>query len=231
MNEVGLRQVLIPLKRLAGAKSRLAAVLNPPERRALVLTMLTHVVAAVQQAVPAAAIRLVSNEPTAAQLAAQLGIGLIEDHCGELNGALTDARALAAAQGAREVLILAADLPQLTAADVAQLFGGLAAADVVIGPDAADSGTNALALRLPAGLAPALHYGAASALPHARAAAAAGLRVGWYRSATLGLDVDDAAALLRLQAAAQNGGGILADGAAAGTEGGTDGNDRAVGGA
>jgi 2-phospho-L-lactate guanylyltransferase len=231
MSEAVQRRVLIPLKRLAGAKSRLSALLTPAERRDLVLEMLAHVVAAVRESAAAPPISLVSNEPTAGQLAQQLGIELIEDQCGELNAALTDARAISAALGTEQLLILAADLPQVSAADVEQLFGGLAEADVVIGPDAAGLGTNALALQLPQGLALALCYGAASAGPHAQAAAAAGLRVGWYRSAALGLDVDDAAALERLRAAGQNGGGILADGATPDTEGGRHGDDRAVGGA
>lgn len=198
-----MQHILIPLKQLVGAKTRLAAVLAPEQRRRLVMTMLTHVVTTAQAACGKTAepmISLVSNEPTSACLAQQLAVGALADEVGELNGALTAARALLAQRGVTRLLVLAADLPRLTVADVRALLAGLDEADVVIGPDRAQRGTNALALRLPAALALPLQYGPDSAVAHQAAAQQLGLRVQHYRSPTLGFDVDDVAGLAEVQA-------------------------------
>lgn len=188
---------VIPVKPLALAKSRLAGVLAPAERRGLVLEMLACVLRALHAA-PAqiAAAWLASPDPEVLALAAELGARPLPDAGAGLNQALERARATLVAAGAPALLVLPADVPLVEPADIATLAAALSGgADVVLAPDAAGQGSNALGMRLPSPLP--FRFGTASAAAHRRAAAEAGLVLVEHRSPTLGLDVDDPASLAR----------------------------------
>lgn len=191
---------VVPVKRLERAKSRLAAVLAPAERRLLVLEMLGRVLATLCRS-PLAAIWVVSGDPLVLAQASRYGARPLREREGELNSALEHARAVAIAAGADALLIVPADVPLLRADDVRGMLGLLrAGADVALAPDDAGLGTNALALRATAGLP--FSFGEESALRHMGLAAERGLVARRFASPTLELDVDDPVSLARYRALA-----------------------------
>ena len=92
-----------------------------------------------------------------------------------------------------------ADLPWLTAADVAGLIAGLELADVVVGPDAQHLGTNALALGDAIDL-PTAFGRADSFREHVARATALGHRVQLHESPGIAFDVDTPADLRAMSA-------------------------------
>jgi 2-phospho-L-lactate/phosphoenolpyruvate guanylyltransferase len=185
---------VVPLKNLAYAKSRLAGRLNPTQRRRLVREMLERVLAKLllcRSESLLAAVSLVSSDPEAQALALALGVTLLPERAGGLNAALEGARATLTAAGEPAMLVVPGDVPLITQRDVRGMVDLLASgADVVLAPDAAGCGTNALALRLPSALP--LQFGIDSALLHRCSAARLSLQLREYRSATLALDIDTA---------------------------------------
>jgi 2-phospho-L-lactate/phosphoenolpyruvate guanylyltransferase len=183
--------VLIPLKRLDAAKSRLAPALSVAERRRLMAAMVEHV-ARTAVAADAGRVVLVSSDPAAPALAGRLGIGCVSDAGLPWNPGLAHARArLPAPAGA--VLYLAGDLPLVEVGDIAALIeaGGNKAA--VVGR-AHDGGTNALWVSPAAAFEPAFGE-PASATVHAARALEAGLRVAVLDRPGIARDVDTPADL------------------------------------
>ena len=134
-------QTIIGLKRLAVTKQRLIPHLSQTERRRLMLGMLETVVAAVHDA-RLGPVALATSEPTAAALAAQLGVAVLSD--GDLNwndGLVHALSSLITPPDA--VLYLAGDLPLVTAAELRQFVAAAPARGVCVAR-ARDAGTNAL---------------------------------------------------------------------------------------
>lgn len=188
---------IVPVKALERAKSRLAGVLTPPERRMLVTEMLGRVLAALGQP-PVARAWVVSADPVVLALAAARGATPLPEAAAGLNSALEYARLAARAAGADALVVLPADVPLVAPGDVRALAGLLALADVALAPDTAGRGTNALALRAGADLPFA--FGEGSAERHLQLAAARGLAARLYHSPSLALDVDDQPSLARYRA-------------------------------
>lgn len=221
---------VVPVNIMARAKSRLAGVLSPIERRALVREMLLRVLKTLnacaahtpRAATPAltcggrsvweqaeidpwawppllSAVWVVSADPEALALAGAGGARPLRVDTGDLNRDLEQARKVVRAAGADAMLVLHADLPLVTCDDIVGLSGALASgADMVIAPDEAMSGTNALGLWLAADLP--FQFGPSSFARHNAAAAWRELIVEVYRSPTLALDVDTPAGLERYRA-------------------------------
>jgi 2-phospho-L-lactate guanylyltransferase len=164
---------LVPLRLAVSAKSRLGAVLAPAERAALASAMARDVLAALAGTPGLARLIVVAPDPAAGALAEEFGAGLQLDPPGcDLAQSLQHACAAAAAAGADGALVIPADLPALTAADVGQLLAAHTGGVTVV-PAGNDGGTNALLLT-PADTIPCLH-GPDSARRHLAAAAAAGV--------------------------------------------------------
>jgi len=152
--------LIVPVKRLAAAKSRLrgAAPGVPHERLALALAQDT-----VAAAVACAEVLVVTADPTAARELAALGARVVPDRPDAgLNAALAYGASLAAAPG-RRLAGLTADLPALRPDD---LRSALTAAGGQAGfvPDSAGYGTTLLAA--PAGGPLEPHFGPGSAAAH-----------------------------------------------------------------
>jgi 2-phospho-L-lactate guanylyltransferase len=197
--------LVIPMKDLARAKSRLAEILSPEARRTLVLDMLRRVLATLSPGrghhatvAPAGThpptpdiecVWIMSADPTILALTTELGARPLHDPTANLNAALEWARTAVTAAGADALLIIPADVPRITRADLAGLTASLQAGSaLVIAPDRAGHGTNALGLRLPSPL-PFL-FGPDSFAQHLEAARRLGLTARIYASPTLALDVD-----------------------------------------
>jgi 2-phospho-L-lactate guanylyltransferase len=136
--------VVVPVRALEGAKSRLGAVLDAEERRDLVVGMLRRTIAAALATPGVVEVIVVSPDPEALAIAGADGAHPLLQQSRGLNPAFQEARA--AATGDR-MLLLPADLPTITSDD---LVGILAAGDaagspsVVLAPDRHRLGTNAL---------------------------------------------------------------------------------------
>lgn len=191
---------IVPVKTLYQAKSRLAEVLTPAARHALVLEMLERVLRTLRDpAIGFEVIWLVSADPVVLEAGAGWGASVLHEIGGELNLALEQARTAAFAAGAEAVLVVPGDVPLMTPEDVVAMTTLLSAgADVAIAPDAANEGTNALGLRRQASIP--FSFGLASAMRHQAEAAARGLHVTIYQSPTLALDIDRPAHLVRYRA-------------------------------
>ena len=193
--------VLIPLKRLDAAKTRLAPALTETERGRLMAGMLARVVRAAVGA-GAGRVALASSDPSAPELARRLGVDCVSDGGLPWNEGLVHARSLLD-RPAGAVLYLAGDLPLVDAADVAALVDAGAEATAVIGR-AHDGGTNALCVCPAGAFVPA--FGAArSASVHVARARGHGLDVVVLDRPGIARDVDtpaDLAAVRRLSAAA-----------------------------
>ncbi len=197
--------LVIPIKDLARAKSRLAEILPPDARRTLVLEMLRRVLATLLPGrehhgtvAPAGThqvrpdiecVWIMSADPTILALTTELGARPLPDPTADLNAALEWARTVVTAAGADALLIIPADVPRITPADLAGLTASLQAGSaLVIAPDRAGSGTNALGLRLPSPLP--FQFGPDSFAHHLETARRLGLTTRIYASPTLALDVD-----------------------------------------
>lgn len=172
---------VMAVKHIDRAKSRLADVLSPRQRRQLVLAMFADTVVAAT-AVPAIrSLTVVTPDPSIAALASELGAHVLgEPAAGSdpLNAALAAGAAdVRDRHGPTQLLALQADLPALRPAELADLLAvaPLGARSMVV--DHTGTGTAALLVRDP-GAALDPRFGADSARAH-RAAGAEPLTGHW----------------------------------------------------
>jgi 2-phospho-L-lactate guanylyltransferase len=161
--------ILIPVKNLANAKQRLAAVLDQPTRTELAHAMLVDVVLAVSGC--KVEVALVTSDPFALHVAAHRGLEIIRDAS---NRSETDAIEMATRvcqeRGIESTLVIPADIPLIEAADIQMIYEHAPARGSVLVAAADKRGTNAV-LRRPAALFP-LRFGNDSFVPHHAAAKA-----------------------------------------------------------
>jgi len=193
--------ILVPVKHLETSKQRLSALLSPSERFALAEAMLQDVLSALAACSQREHVALVSGDARAHRLAKQHGFGIIDDpdDPGE-TGAIEMATRAAIERGAEFTLVLPADIPLITAAEVDQIFVAAPPEGSVLVPSASGRGSNAV-FRQPADLFP-LRFGNDSFQPHLAAARATGKPVQVLRLAGIGVDIDEPADLPDLLAAA-----------------------------
>ena len=181
---------MVPVKPLDRAKSRLASALAPAERASLVQSLLERTVGILRQVPAVTEILVVTRDPGVAGWASQTGSQVLrEDREPDLNRELASATRLAQAQRAEAVLILHADLPRVTAADVEAMTAFAATPPiVVVAPDRRGRGTNAL-LCMPPGLIE-YRFGPDSFALHCAQAQAVGARLEVCSSPGLAFDLD-----------------------------------------
>jgi 2-phospho-L-lactate guanylyltransferase len=165
-------QVLVPVKGLDTCKQRLAEVLDPGQRRSLMLGLLEDVIEQAFAAETVSGVSCVTTDEEAAEVAVHLGARVISDGGLAWNEGLRHALRQIAPRPAA-VAFISADLPHLSPGDIDALAEALSVRAVVIGR-ARDGGTNALALQPPHVIMPAFGRRASAAV-HARLAEAAGI--------------------------------------------------------
>lgn len=188
---------IIPVKPPGEGKSRLEGALRPAERAALSRAMFRRVLKA---AIAAGTDTIVVSRDAAIRRQAEVeGAWALDEAEGSgLNGALEAARGFLAARGAEALLVLPADLPAIEPDDVRALTAiARTAPSVVIAPDGAGQGTNALLLA-PLG-AIDFGFGPDSCARHCDAARRAGIVPVVLRRPGLALDIDTPADLERLR--------------------------------
>ena len=180
--------LLVPVKPFDQAKSRLSGVLAPAERARLSRRLLARTLEVAQASGLFEDILVVSRDPAVLELARQSGATAVPERGVDLNAALAQTRLQAEQAGAEAALVVPADLPLVTEADLRSVCElGAAHADVVLAP-AQDGGTNALWLRLPGCVEFA--FGDRSFERHRAAATNGPCRLAIYESDTIGLDLD-----------------------------------------
>lgn len=177
---------LVPIRSFASAKRRLSSRLDPDQRTRLCVAMALRVIRTLRAHPGLAGVAVVSPDPAVRAWAAQLASAVLDETGTGLNAALDHAARALQRLGANCLLIVPADVPALTTADVNSMLD--ARADVVIVPAARDGGTNALRLTLPLRLA--FQFGADSAATHLAAARRADASVSLLPLRSLARDID-----------------------------------------
>jgi 2-phospho-L-lactate guanylyltransferase len=183
--------VIIPVKPLNRAKSRLSGVLSPEERYHLAESMLRHVLSVVQTVPQVMGTLVISRDNKALSIAREYGARTVQESgTPELNRALMRATQVVARWKGAAVFVLPADLPLIAAEDVAGMIemSGHSAQSVVIATDQHEDGTNAMFIRPPGLIDYA--YGEGSYTRHKQLAQDVGAEVHVYHSERLLLDID-----------------------------------------
>jgi len=185
-------QALVPLKDLVQAKTRLAGLLRPSERRALAQAMVQDVLSVLSGHPEVARVTLLSDDPGAEMLAANYGCDCLAERdlgASGLNALLEEAVTRLARGTGQPLLVLHGDLPLLGSDDITAVLaqqrgcGGL-----VIGCDREGTGTNLLAFE--EGCAVPFRFGPDSCARHLAAARAAGITALVVQRPGIALDID-----------------------------------------
>lgn len=187
--------VLVPVKPLTRAKSRLATVLSAEQRTQLAEATLRHTLQVVMEVPQVTGVLVISRDGRVLSLAREMQAHTVQESgAPELNNALMRATQVLRSWRADAVLIIPADIPLINAEDLTHIIRmGQNAASVVITPDDKHDGTNALFVR-PPGLFD-YAYGENSFHHHQERAREADGTVYVYESERLCLDLDTPADL------------------------------------
>ncbi len=142
---------VVPVKLFARTKRRLMPLLAHHERGALARAMLTDVLSALVRAHSLAGIMVITGDADAATMARAAGAVVVADaENAGTTAAVTLAAAHLAGAGRDGMLVIPADVPLITPADVEMIVAThRAAPSVTLVPASIDGGTNALACSPP----------------------------------------------------------------------------------
>jgi 2-phospho-L-lactate guanylyltransferase len=192
---------VVPIKELDGAKQRLAALLSPAHRRALIEVMMGEVLEAVAATNSLAGIIVVTVDPQAAALAMRLGARVVTDgardgHTGSVMGGVR----LLAREGRGGMLTLPADIPAVTSQEISLVIGAhLPGRSFTISPAHDHLGSNTVICSPPDAVP--LRFGDNSYYPHLEAAERSGVEPMVMPQPGIAMDIDhpaDLAAFLRM---------------------------------
>lgn len=179
-----MRVIAVPVKSLERSKSRLRGVLTPLERGALTLAMLEDVLD-VAQRMAGWDTWVVSRDEVVLEVAARRGVRAVAEERAGLTPAVRQVEALALAERAQSLAVLAGDLPLLTAEALTAALRTLG--PVVLGRSARE-GTSLL-LRRPPRAIPA-RFGVDSLRRHLELARVKGLPAAVVDRRELAFDLD-----------------------------------------
>ncbi len=184
---------IVPVRSFESAKSRLGEPLDAEERQTLVAGLLDRTIKAASGVDAIESIVVVSPDPVVLRAAAAAGATPVRQPDDGLNEGLRAATRWATADGATAVIVLAADLPAISAAAIEAVVAAAAAgrrsdrAIVAIVADRHGRGTNVLLVSPPDAIAFTFGSGSrASHLAEAQAANAVALEL----DGPLALDLD-----------------------------------------
>jgi len=185
---------LVPIKSRAECKGRLAGLLAPAERLRIVREMAGRVLAAARGTRWVDHVAVVSPERDSVPM----DVLVLDDPSCGLNPALEFARHELVVRGAGELVVLPADLPLVTAADIDLLVTLGRRTGFALATDTACTGTNALFLK-PAD-AFRFQFGPDSRRHHHAEAARLGTSPVYVRTRGLEFDLDRVEDLIHLRA-------------------------------
>lgn len=187
-------RAVVPLKDLVQAKTRLAGLLSPSERRALAQAMVEDVLSVLCAHPQVSQVILISDDPAASLLAARYAVDYWSEAalgCRGLNNVVRCASERLLGQSPQPLLVLHGDLPLLSAEDISAV---IACQDktrgLVIACDLQGTGTNLLAFDRDS--VPRFSFGAGSCARHLADAHDRELAVELLRRPGLATDVDEA---------------------------------------
>jgi 2-phospho-L-lactate/phosphoenolpyruvate guanylyltransferase len=188
---------IVPVKRFADAKRRLAGGIHDERREALVAAMLEDTLEAIAGARSIGRTVVVSGDPHAQEIAAAAAVEVLPDPAdeGHVTAALAGI-ARAEVDGAECVVLLPGDCPLLDPKELDRLLTGVPSSYVAIVPDRHGTGTNALVLSPPNAIEPA--FGEGSRDRHVAAAREAGVPHAIEKLPSLALDLDTPADVVAL---------------------------------
>lgn len=188
-----MAQVVLPLKDLVEAKSRLAGMLTPSERRALAQAMVEDVLVVLSGHVEISGITLVSDDPGAGMLAQKYAVDYLPEAslgCSGLNSVVGAATRQLACASDTPMVVLHGDLPLLGEQDISAVLATLRQrAGLVIACDRHHSGSNLLAF--PQGSIERFYFGVNSCQRHQDAATALDMPSTVLQLPGLALDIDE----------------------------------------
>ncbi len=192
---------VVPIKELDGAKQRLAPLLSPAQRRALIEVMMGEVLQAVAGAKSLAGVLVVTLDPQATALATRLGARVVTDGARDGHtGSVTAGLRLLAREGRAGMITLPADIPAATSQEIDLVVAAhLPAPSFTISPAHDDLGSNAVICSPPDAVP--LRFGENSYFPHLDAARRSGIEPTVLRQPGIAMDIDhpvDLATFLRL---------------------------------
>ena len=192
---------IVPVKELDGAKQRLAGLLSPAQRRALIEVMVGEVLEAVAGAKGLAGIMVVTLDPQVTALATRLGARVVTEGARDGHtGSVTAGLRLLAREGHGGMITVPGDIPAATSAEIdAVLAAHREAPSFTIAPAHDDLGSNAVVCSPPDAVP--LRFGENSYFPHLAAARRCGIEPTIVRLPGIAMDIDhpaDIAAFLRL---------------------------------
>jgi 2-phospho-L-lactate guanylyltransferase len=177
--------IVLPVKSLAEAKSRLEPVLSPLERGALTLAMLEDVLD-VTLDVSGWDTWVISPDETVLEIAMARGAHAVEEDRPPLSVAVRQVEEEAEGRLVDALAVLLPDTPLVTHAALTRALRTLGA--VVVAPSADESGTNLLIRRPPAAIA--ARFGHDSYRRHLRSAAEAKVPTAVVETPELAFDLD-----------------------------------------
>jgi len=180
--------VIIPVKRLNNAKSRLSPLLTDDERKQFCLKMLEDVLRTVKSTKGVDQTVVVSNDPEVSHVAKNFDVAYFRERKTGLNEAVSEAVDWCVERRATSVLVLPADIPLVTPADLNRMLDLREKASMVISPSRSGKGTNALLLTPPD--ACPTFYGPCSFQRHLEEASKRGISFQMFRSQRIVLDID-----------------------------------------
>ena len=188
---------ILPVKEMAGAKQRLAPLLSPEERIALMQVMLRDVLAALSAAQGLAGIALVTLDSWAEALAQEHGARIITQGAREGHtGAVTSAAAVLQAEGVAAILTMPGDIPAAKPLEIEALIAAsITAPTFIIAPAHDEQGSNAILMSPPNAVK--LRFGEDSYFPHLAAARVAGITPQNLRLPGIAMDIDHPADIAR----------------------------------
>jgi len=197
-----VRFILIAAKQLEFAKTRLAPVLPPGERRALAEAMFRDVLAASLGSTCADHVAVVSSDASLLAMARAAGaLAIDEEFPRGLNVAVALGTSALIAQGARTVCVVLSDIPLVAAEDIDAAFAAMPdGRGAVLVPSRDFSGTNIIC-RSPADSVPT-RFGRMSLVRHLDDCRNAGVPARVLRLARPALDLDVIADLAEFERAA-----------------------------
>jgi 2-phospho-L-lactate guanylyltransferase len=180
--------VIIPVKRLDNAKSRLSSLLTDDERKQFCLKMLEDVLRTVKSTKRAHETVVVSKDSTVSKIAKNFDATYLKERTMGLNKTVSEAVDWCVEMGAISVLVLPADVPLVAPMDLNRIFTLGETASMVISPSRNGKGTNALLLTPPN--VSQTFYGPRSFQRHIKEASKLKISFRRYRSPRIALDID-----------------------------------------
>lgn len=180
--------VVIPVKKLEEAKSRLSPLLTHEERKQFCIKMLEDVLRAVKSTRCVHRTLVVSMDPAVLRVAKRFDASSLMESLPGLNQAVSEAIDWCIWKGANSALILPADIPLVTPKDLNEILSLREKASMVISPSRNELGTNALLLTPPNTIP--TFYGRHSFQRHIEEASKPGRSFHTIRSPRIAFDID-----------------------------------------